>query len=165
MNRVLLIWLALLLPTFAEDLRENAFFKALEGTWTGAGEMTDANFETAQLTNRIVASFSSEGDVFTIQGNLVANDNPVEYSWTYTAHELEGLYRGEYVTASSPENVSEFQVSIDQAALTATLEPFPGGTLIRLQKAIRGDIYEVNFEFVSALGQTTLKGFVKFERE
>ncbi|MEM1294599.1 MAG: hypothetical protein AAGH89_04495 [Verrucomicrobiota bacterium] len=165
MYRGLLIWLFLLLPTMAEDLRENAFFSALQGSWVGEGEMTNADFETTQLSNRIEATFSEDGEIFTIQGTLTVDQNQVEYSWTYTNHELEGLYRAEYVVATQPDTISEYQVSIDEAALTASLEPFPGGTLIRMRKTIVDEVYEARFEFVDDLGQATLKGFVKFERE
>lgn len=165
MYQGLFVWLLLLLPTVAGDLRENAFFKTLEGSWEGTGEMTNAEFEVTELNNQIEASFSEDGTVFTVKGTLVVDENSMEYGWTYTDHELEGLYRAEYKTALQPDAISEFQVSVDEAALTASLEPFPGGTLIRLRKSIQDGIYEVNFEFVDALGQVTLNGVVKFERE
>jgi len=92
----------------------------------------------------------------------------MDYVWTYSAHELEGLYRARWKNSTQPDFVMEYSVSIDQTNLIATLEPAvgaAGSSIIRMVKKIEGDRYQVEIHITDAGGVTTLQGTVKFTRD
>ena len=168
MRAFLFCLLALPASLSAGDLRENAFFKALQGSWTGDGEFLSLDKPPSTVHNQITCSFSDDGNEFTIKGNLVIDENPLEYVWTYTAHELEGLYRARWKNLAEPASVLEYSVNIDPTNLIATLEPAvgaAGSSIIRMVKKIEGDRYQVEIHITDSGGNTTLQGTVKFKRD
>jgi hypothetical protein len=151
----------------AQDLRENAFFKALQGRWTGDGEFLSPDKPPSPVTNQIECAFSEDGLEFKITGHLAIDGNPLDYTWIYTAHEIEGLYRARWLNNAQPGAPVEYSVNIDQANLVATLEPAVGATgssLIRMVKKIEANHYTVEIQVTDASGNTTLQGKVNFTR-
>jgi len=168
MRAFLFCLLALPACLSAGDLRDNAFFKALQGSWTGDGEFLSLDKPPSPVRNQIVCAFSEDGAEFTIKGNLVIDENPMDYVWTYSAHELEGLYRARWKNSAQPDFVLEYSVTIDQTNLIATLEPVvgaAGSSIIRMVKKIEGKHYQVEILITDSGGNTTLQGTVKFQRD
>ncbi|MEQ1842086.1 MAG: hypothetical protein ABL994_16900 [Verrucomicrobiales bacterium] len=168
MRGFLILCLALPSVLTAGDLRENAFFKALQGSWTGDGEFLTLDKPPTPLRNHIEASFSEDGTEFRIKGTLLIDENPMDYVWTYSTHEIEGLYRALWKNLAQPDFVLEYSVNIDQAALVATLEPAvgaSGSSLIRMVKRVEGNKYQVEIRVTDASGNETLQGTVRFVRD
>ncbi len=168
--RALILAVLLCLPgsLHAEDLRKNAFFLALQGSWTGDGEFLSLDKPPSPVRNHIECAFNDDGTEFTIKGNLVINESPTEYVWKYTAHEIEGIYRARWTNSAQPDFVMEYSVNIDQENLIATLEPAvgaAGSSIIRMVKTVKGDQYQVEVHITDSGGNTTLQGTVKFAKD
>jgi hypothetical protein len=162
-----LVWLVFPALLAAGDLRTNAFFKALEGGWTGDGEFLSPDHPPSSAHNEIACSFTGDGTEFLIKGHLLLNDQPVDYVWTYSAHEIEGIYRARWKNLAQPDAVQEYSVNIDEANLVATLEPVvgvPGASVIRMVKTIKDRRYEVEVRMTDPAGNTTLQGLVRFTK-
>jgi len=76
MRAFLICLLALPAWLSAGDLRENTFFKALQGSWTGDWEFLSLDKPPSPVRNHIACAFSDDGTEFTIKGNLVIDGNP-----------------------------------------------------------------------------------------
>lgn len=158
----------------AESLTENKFFKAVEGKWKGEGTITNANLEETPAKNQLVCEFVDGGRKFTITGNLqLGNDGeaaeatPIQYRWEYEAGTLEGLYAGRFVNLGGGE-VTDYEVSIDEANLTAKLTQISGASgepRVEMTNKVVDGKYHVNFTMTDSNGQEVLKGALTFERE
>jgi hypothetical protein len=159
----------LLLPglLLGGDLRTNTFFKALQGSWTGDGEFLSLDKPPSPVHNQIECAYTTDGTEFLIKGHLLLDENPIDYVWTYSAHEIEGLYRARWKNIAQPDAVQEYSVNIDQDNLVATLEPvvgIPGSAVLSLVQTIKGNHYEVEVRLTDSAGNTTLQGVVRFTR-
>jgi hypothetical protein len=149
-------------------LAGSAFFQALQGSWIGDGAFLSPDKPPQAVENRIEAAFGPHGDEFVIRGNLESDGTPLEYVWTYTVHEIEGLYRAVWKNLADPGSGLEYAVSIDEGSRTATLEPAvgtAGSSLIRFVQRVEGaDRYVVELRITDAAGVPTLEGTVVFHR-
>jgi len=149
-------------------LRDSAFFRGLEGSWVGDGAFVSPDKPPQAAVNRIEASFGADGEEFLIRGNLELDGTPLEYLWTYTVHEIEGLYRAVWKNLDVPDNVLEYAVSIDEGSRTATLEPAvgtSGASIIRfVQRVESAGTYVVELRITDSTGNATLEGTVTFGR-
>ena len=170
MTKRALLYFCIELPGLlaAGDLRENAFFKALQGSWTGDGEFLSLDKPPSPVRNHIDCAFNDDGTEFTIKGHLTIDENPMDYAWVYTTHEIEGIYRARWTNAAQPDFAMEYSVNIDQANLIATLEPAvgaAGSSIIRMVKKVEGAKYTVEIHITDSSGNTTLQGAVNFKRD
>ena len=158
----------------ADGLTVNDFFKAVEGKWKGEGTITNANLEETPAINNLVCEFVDGGKKFTITGNLrlgnegeAAEATPIQYRWEYEAGTLDGLYAGRFVNLGGGE-VTDYEVSIDEANLTAKLSQISGASgdprIEMTNKVVEGK-YHVNFTMTDSNGQEVLKGALIFDRE
>ena len=167
----------ILLPLFfglaaaqAQNVSENAFFKALTGSWRGSGELVDAEGKTTEVNNRIEAKFDDDGESFKIRGNLKFDQQELPYTWIYRASAIEGLYEANYVVdeTSNLRLDSTYEVAIDESTLTARLNQnsgVSGSARIVFEKKIEDGKFVVKLSFVDPNENTTLNGTVTFERE
>lgn len=173
-----LLVLALCAPSFlgAKDLLENAFFKALAGTWKGEGQMTVGDQASRALRNRIQAGFGEEGAVFTIQGALASADNdgkfteePMAYHWEFRpSKKKEGMIDGRLFIHNEEKETADYEVSIDEAGKTARLVQVPGKPeedRIELTKQVAGQDYTVQIAVRKPSGELAASGKLQFKRE
>lgn len=169
--RLLCPSLFLLATASGGDLRENDFFKRLEGEWKGRGEMTNAEGNTSRLENRIETGFANDGRMFYIVGGLVIGEpgenEPLDYRWEFTELPTAGLYHGTFINQNQDGERRQFEVSINEVELKAKLTETSasgGGSRIELVKEIEDGQYLVDFEFIDSGGNTNLEGHLEFER-
>ncbi len=151
---------------WAQDLRNNAFFKALEGTWVGQGEVEDNKGVINAASNTIAASFSSDGSMFTIKGKMLVDTHEMEYRWEYTKHSIEGMYSGKFINSDGQETL--FDAAIDEANLTARVSQtsgVSGDPRIELEKKIADGKYHATFSIIDTDGSTTFSGKLIFDKE
>jgi len=159
----------------AEDLRGNAFFQALEGTWKGKGHFTNTGQEPQMARNRIVADFQEDGEMFSIKGNLILGEeggglsaDPMEYRWEFRRSVIEGLYDGRLFVLEGEGDIIDFEVSIDEETLTAQLTQISGisgGNRFELTKTIEGEHYVVGISMYNSDDELAATGELRFSRE
>ncbi|MFT5468514.1 MAG: hypothetical protein ACI8UO_003624 [Verrucomicrobiales bacterium] len=161
----------------AEQLTDNKFFEALKGKWTGRGDFTgtDDGAEPTLARNTIEAAFSDDGQMFTIKGGLLVGEDgtafaeqPFLYRWEIMRSSIEGLYAGRFIVLTGDGEESDYEVSIDESALTAKLVQISGasgGSRFELTQQIVGDKYVVKISQIDSNGKETTKGELTFTRE
>lgn len=174
---IALVVLCLAGSAAAEDLTGNKFFKALEGKWTGRGNFTgtEDGAEPTLARNRIEAAFSEDRRMFTIKGGLLIGEDgtafaeqPFQYRWEIMRSAIEGLYAGRFIVLTGDGQTSDYEVSIDEANLTAKLAEISGasgGARFEITQQILEGKYVVKISQIDSNGKETTKGELTFERE
>jgi len=161
-----ILFCALPVSASAGDLRENAFFKALEGTWKGEGLGEDQEGKEFDLKGKIKAGFTKDGSMFTIDGSLIFNEMELEYQWQYTEHSIEGLYSAKSISANGDETL--FDASVDETSLFARLTQTSGlssNPRLEIEKKIVEGKYQTKVLIIDPSGDTTFTAELKFEKE
>ncbi len=160
--------LACIGPVSGQSVSDNAFFQKMVGAWTGKGQLTSKQ-GTAQLQNDIQAAFSDDGAMFAVKGTLRVDQTEVPYRWEFRPHVIEGQYLGKFITdaTSNIKLDAEYEVSIDEADLSATLNQTSGssgGARVVLRQHFEGEEYIVDIQFFDSQNNETVKGQVRFQR-
>lgn len=165
---------ALLLPSsFAQDLRGNAFFKALEGKWKGQGQLAETGKPSQLLRNQIQVGFQDAGALFIIEGALILGEDkdgvspdPMIYRWEIRRSAKPGApLQGRLLPKDG--DPGDFDITIDEATATAHFvqRPLPDDPKIfKMTKQVKGNEYLVLLTQFDPNGTQTLAGELKFTR-
>ncbi len=154
----------LVTPVLADPIGENPLLRQLEGSWTGAGQLTDAEGNVTDVAETWTASFPSPGS-FVMKGSRDWNMQQFDFSWEFYASGeiVEGIMITEQFPDLKPRFEAQFsekdrsitlQIPLNQAMLTIV------NTLSEDGKSLQGTV-----RLVDDTGRETLTGEMEHRKE
>ena len=150
------------------DLSSHALFKHFIGNWKAVGELKGENSNLVTITEQWTGKADGENG-FLIEGTRTMNRDTQAFKWAITHNTATDMFDA-ILTGADGSQTLRFEGNVSMVNLTLELKAITGSgsSSITVLDSLLGDTKEViesKVTFTGEVGQTTLEGIIKHEKQ
>ena len=145
-----------------DELADHPFFRSLTGTWSGDGQLVNADGDATPIHEEWEGKRQADG-TFTMAGTRQWGEEDQEFRWVFHYNPTTELYECEYWHSGMDEKL-RFEVQLADARVELRAPMGDPGSELLISNEIDEEEIDGQIRLTAASGETNLEGSVRHKR-